>query len=73
MKIVIALALLAIVLALAMAGRAMLQDGRDGQAKSNRMVKALAWRVGLSIALFLLVLLSYLLGWIHPTGIPIGQ
>jgi hypothetical protein len=71
MKIVIALALLAIVLALAMAGRAMLQDGRDGQAKSNRMVKALAWRVGLSIALFLFVLLSYKLGWIQPTGIPV--
>ena len=73
MKIVIAFALFAIVVALAMAGRAMLQDGRDGQAKSNRMVKALAVRVGLSIALFLFVLLSYELGWIHPTGIPVGQ
>ncbi|MGC4061705.1 MAG: twin transmembrane helix small protein [Aquabacterium sp.] len=73
MKIVIALALLAIVFALAMAGRAMLQDGRDGQPKSNRMVKALALRVGLSIALFLFVLLGYKLGWIHPTGVPVGQ
>ena len=73
MKIVIALALLAIVAALAFAGRAMLQDGRDGQPKSNRMVKALAWRVGLSIALFVFVLLSYKMGWIHPTGIPMGQ
>ena len=73
MKIVIAFALLAIVFALAMAGRAMLQDGRDGQPKSNRMVKALAWRVGLSIALFLFILLSYKLGWIHPTGIPMRQ
>lgn len=51
----------------------MLQDGRDGQAKSNRMVKALALRVGLSIALFLFILLSYKLGWIHPTGIPMGR
>jgi len=73
MKIVIALALLAIVAALAFAGRAMLQDGRDGQPKSNSMVKALALRVGLSIALFVFVLVSYKLGWIHPTGIPLGQ
>ena len=73
MNILIAFALLAIVVALAFAGRAMLQDGRDGRPKSNRMVKALAWRVGLSIALFLFILLSYKLGWIHPTGIPAGR
>jgi len=73
MKIVIACALLAIVVALAFAGRAMLQDGRDGQPKSNSMVKALALRVGLSIALFVFVLVSYKMGWIHPTGIPVGQ
>ncbi|MBI2732037.1 MAG: twin transmembrane helix small protein [Aquabacterium sp.] len=71
MKIVIAFALLAIVAALVLAGRAMLQDGREGQAKTNRMVKALALRVGLSIALFLFILLAYKLGWIHPTGIPL--
>jgi hypothetical protein len=63
--------LLAIVVAMVFAGRAMLQDGRGGAPKSNRMVRALAWRVGLSIALFLFILLSYKLGWIHPTGIPL--
>jgi hypothetical protein len=73
MKIVIAFALLAIVVALAFAGRAMLQDGRDGQPKSNSMVKALALRVGLSVALFVFVLVSYKMGWIHPTGIPMGR
>ncbi|TAK87869.1 MAG: DUF2909 domain-containing protein [Aquabacterium sp.] len=71
MKIVFAFALLAIVMALVFAGRAMLQDGRDGKAKSNSMVNALAWRVGLSIALFLFILLSYKMGWIHPTGVPL--
>ena len=71
MKIVIAFALLAIVIALVFAGRAMLQDGRDGQPNSNRMVRALALRVGLSIALFLFVLISYKMGWIHPTGVPL--
>ncbi len=71
MKIVMALALLAVIAALVVAGKAMLQDGRDGAPKTNRMARALAWRVGLSIALFLFVLLSYLMGWIHPTGVPV--
>lgn len=73
MKIVMALALAAVIGALLMAGKAMLQDGRDGAPKTNRMARALAWRVGLSIALFLFVLLSYKLGWIHPTGVPLEQ
>ena len=71
MKIVMALALLAVIAALLAAGKAMLQDGRDGAPKTNRMARALAWRVGLSIALFLFVLLSYKMGWIHPTGVPV--
>ncbi len=37
--------------------------------KSNRTVQALAFRVGFSIALFLLILIAYHFGWIHPTGI----
>ncbi|OGA80931.1 MAG: hypothetical protein A2711_07205 [Burkholderiales bacterium RIFCSPHIGHO2_01_FULL_63_240] len=71
MKIVFLLALVAIVVALALAGRALLQDGRDGQPKSNRMVRALALRVGLSIALFVFILIAYKMGWIQPTGVPI--
>ncbi len=71
MKIVFLLALVAIVVALAIAGRAMLQDGRDGKPKSNRMVRALALRVGLSIALFVFILVAYKMGWIQPTGVPI--
>ncbi|HIV69724.1 MAG TPA: twin transmembrane helix small protein [Candidatus Aquabacterium excrementipullorum] len=73
MKIVFIVALIAIVGALGLAGRAMLQDGRDGAPKSNRMVRALAWRVGLSVALFVFILVSYLMGWIHPTGIAVGR
>lgn len=71
MKIVFLLALVAIVVALALAGRALLQDGRDGQPKSNRMVRALALRVGLSVALFAFILIAYKMGWIQPTGVPI--
>ena len=36
------------------------------------MAKALAVRVGLSVTLFLLILLAYALGWIHPTGVPLN-
>ena len=35
------------------------------QADSNRAMKALAWRVGLSMRLFLLLLVSYWFGWIQ--------
>ncbi len=71
MKIIITLALLAVIVVLAMAGRALLKDGRDGAPKSNRMLHALALRVALSVALFLFILFSYKMGWIHPTGIPV--
>lgn len=43
----------------------------DGQA-DKRMASVLAVRVGLSVTLFVLILLAYALGWIHPTGIPVG-
>jgi len=71
MKIAIVLALVAIVGALALAGRAMLRDGREGQPKTNRMVRALALRVGLSVALFVFILIAYQMGWIRPTGVPL--
>jgi hypothetical protein len=37
------------------------------------MMRALAVRVALSILLFGFILLSYWLGWIEPTGVPIGR
>lgn len=73
MKIVIAVVFVGILLALASAGRAMLKDGRDGAPKSNRMLRALALRVGLSVGLFVFILVSYKLGWIQPTGLPVAR
>jgi formate/nitrite transporter FocA (FNT family) len=32
----------------------------------GKMVKALAWRIGLSVALFVLLIIGYYLGWIDP-------
>jgi hypothetical protein len=31
-----------------------------------RMVKALAWRIGLSVALFVLLIVAHYSGWIYP-------
>jgi len=69
MKFIVAIAFIGILFALASAGFAMLRDGRDGKPKTKRMANALAVRVGLSVLLFLFILLSYKLGWIQPTGI----
>ena len=72
MKLVIALAFLVIIGALGYAGVSMLRGGRDGSAKPGTMMRALAVRVGVSVALFVLLLVAYKLGWIRPTGIPAG-
>jgi len=45
----------------------------DEPQKPNPMSKALAFRVGFSILLFVVVLLSYWAGWIQPTGLPVGR
>lgn len=37
----------------------------------NGMARALAFRVGLSVLLFVVVLISYWMGWIQPTGLPV--
>ena len=71
MKWIVILTFAAILLALGAAGRAMLKDGRNGTPKSDRMLHALALRIGLSVALFLFILLAYGLGWIQPTGLPV--
>ncbi len=69
MKIAIALAFLAIIASLGGALFFMMRGGRDDRASSKRMANALALRVGLSIALFLCLLLAWKLGYIQPTGL----
>jgi hypothetical protein len=65
MKIVVAIAFVLIIGSLASALFFLMRD----RGRSNRTVQALATRVGLSITLFLLVLFSYKMGWIQPTGL----
>ena len=74
----IALFLLLIIASLATAGFFMLRrppEGTSNQATNNAkkrgMARALTVRISLSVALFLLVLLSWQLGWIQPTGLPL--
>lgn len=64
MKLFVAIAF---VLILASLGSALVFLMRD-KGKSNRTVTALAFRVGLSIALFVLILIAHYFGWIEPTG-----
>ncbi len=73
MKIVIVIALVMVLGALASAGVFMLRKGDSPAGRDHRMARALALRVGLSITLFLLLLLAWFMGWIQPTGLPIGR
>nr|WP_314862714.1 twin transmembrane helix small protein [uncultured Undibacterium sp.] len=66
MKILVAIAFLLILFSL---GSALVYLMKD-KGKSNRTVKALAFRVGFSISLFILILIAHHFGLIQPTGIP---
>lgn len=72
MKVALVVVFVMIVGALAWAGRAMLRGGRDGDSKPRAMMHALAWRIGLSVLLFVCLIVAYRLGWIRPTGVPLG-
>lgn len=42
----------------------------DDPNRSRRMVRSLTIRIGISVLLFIAVIVSYHMGWIQPTGIP---
>lgn len=73
MVFIFTLAFIAIIASLGLAMYYMLKGGNTESSKSNNMSKALALRVGLSVALFLCILISWKIGWIEPTGIKAGQ
>ena len=35
----------------------------------RQMVKALSWRIGLSVGIFVLLLIAFSMGWITPHGL----
>lgn len=72
----VALAFVAIVGSLAVALMYMMRGGKSDSSKKHPdggMAKALAFRVGFSILLFLIILVSHWMGWIQPTGIAPGR
>lgn len=75
MKLLIALAFLAIIASLGSALYFMMRDDGDGKSRSRskHMARALALRVGFSILLFACILIAWQLGYIQPTGIRAGQ
>jgi hypothetical protein len=73
MKYLVLLAFLAILGSLGSALFFMMKDGRGGKPKTNNMVRALAFRVGFSILLFVCILLAWKFGYIQPTGIHVAN
>jgi hypothetical protein len=71
MKYFVIVAFLAIIGSLGSALFFMMRDGHDGRPSSGRMARALAFRVGFSILLFVCILVAWKLGYIQPTGIPV--
>jgi len=47
-------------------GKALFHLSRD-KGDSRAMARALSWRIGLSVLLFVLLIAAYHLGWIEPT------
>lgn len=67
-----ALAFLAIIASLGSALFFMMRGHGNDRQRGKHMARALALRVGLSIALFLCLLLAWKLGYIQPTGLPMS-
>ncbi len=64
-KLIIIVALIAIIGSL---GSALFQLSR-GTGDSQKMLRALTWRISLSVGLFLLLLLAWRMGYIRPHGL----
>jgi len=47
-------------------GKALFHLSADTPGDSRKMVKALTWRISLSVGLFLLLMIAYYNGWISP-------
>ncbi|MDO9199492.1 twin transmembrane helix small protein [Rhodoferax sp.] len=73
MKYLVILAFFAIIGSLGTALFFMMKNDANGKSRGQKMARALAMRVGISILLFACILAAWKLGYIHPTGIPSGQ
>jgi hypothetical protein len=73
MKYLVLLAFVAIIGSLGSALFFMMRGGQEGKARNSNMARALAFRVGFSVLLFICILLAWKFGWIQPTGIPLSK
>ena len=73
MTLFIALAFLGILVSLATALFFMVRNKPENEdtPKASPMAKALAFRIGISVVLFISILVSWKMGWIQPSGIPL--
>ena len=55
-----------LVLILISLGKALFHLSSTREDDGKKMVAALAWRIGLSVALFVLLIVAYYNGWIDP-------
>lgn len=73
MKYFVIFAFVAIIGSLGTALYFMLKSHDDSQSRARKMASALAMRVGISLVLFVSIIVAWKLGYIHPTGIAVGQ
>ncbi len=69
MKWIVAFAFVLIIGSLASALFFLVRD----RGRTRNTMRALGWRVGFSVALFAFILFAQYMGWIHPTGVPVGR
>ncbi len=69
MKWIVAIAFVLIIGSLASALFFLVRD----RGRTRNTMRALGFRVGFSVALFAFILLAQYMGWIHPTGVPVGR
>jgi hypothetical protein len=77
MKVLMVLVLVAVLGALGSAGYFMLKRDPGAAdsgpaARDRRMARALAVRVGLCVALFIIILIGWAMGWVRPGGLPVA-
>jgi len=68
-KWIVALAFVLIIGSLASALFFLVRD----RGRTRNTMRALGFRVGFSVALFAFILVAQYMGWIHPTGVPVGR
>jgi hypothetical protein len=73
MNLFVGVTFAAILAALIAAGVFMVRGGRDGSSRGGNMMRALTIRIALSVLLFVCIMAAWRLGWIHPTGLPLGR